>query len=174
MTTRPVSDYANTPCKYCLTPVTHLALLRAEDVCNCLTAKAMRYKTPAEIASLPHAPMACPSSLCDLDAVEQPMEVPPKQQVTYKCPACARPNFVIVSGVVICAACGSGTGMSVVSTNVVQELRTERDSLIKWIINIFEALLPLMDDLSTSMPLMAPQLKHLSAVIKARLLELKL
>lgn len=127
-----------------------------------------------EIKLLPSIPFACPTSLCDLDSLEEPVVVPPEAQTPYPCPACQRPNFVIISGVVICAACGSGTGMSVVSSNVVQELRAQRRQTNDGIVRMFEALLPVMENLGDAVPLAKPQVQHLANAIKIKLMELRL
>lgn len=116
---------------------------------------------------------ACPTSLHDLQQ-EDVTEVPPSAQTPYACVACARPNFVIVAGVVICAACGSGTGMSVVATNVVQELRTANAEKNQGLAQLLELIIELSEQFARAMPLAKPQIDTIVRVSRAKLLELKL
>lgn len=130
-----------------------------------------------EIKLLPSIPFACPTSLHDKQTEELcaiPAPATSTAPTVFECRNCGHAQFVIIQGDVKCISCDKLTGMSVVASNVVQELRTERQRHIESMIKMIEVILPFAEDFANRMPLARPQMRKLIAFCKERLLELKL
>jgi hypothetical protein len=117
-------------------------------------------------------PIACPSALCDLDADDAPPAAEPLR--ITKCLNCRRDNFIIINGEVCCPSCGMKQGLSVVTTDVVQQLRTSMAEKNQSLITLLELLLPFTEEIGKMLPLAKPQMTTMANAIKAKLLELKL